>query len=97
MLLQHGFISSNLDAKPIKDLLLEYKAEVVEEVVDDEAEVCYSFYLFLPNGFHFPCCQHSAPVKQPELEIDTNSIFCIFLYYTLPPRPVFSAKKNNQN
>ncbi|XP_017838294.1 serine/threonine-protein kinase 10 isoform X1 [Drosophila busckii] len=37
-LLQHGFINSNLDAKPIKDLLLEYKAEVVEEVVDDEAE-----------------------------------------------------------
>lgn len=28
-----------MDAKPIKDLLLEYKAEVVEEVVDDEAEV----------------------------------------------------------
>ncbi|XP_068147664.1 serine/threonine-protein kinase 10 isoform X3 [Drosophila tropicalis] len=38
VLLQHGFISRNLDAKPIKDLLLEYKAEVVEEVVDDEAE-----------------------------------------------------------
>ncbi|XP_062128119.1 serine/threonine-protein kinase 10 isoform X2 [Drosophila sulfurigaster albostrigata] len=38
VLLQHGFINSNLDAKPIKDLLLEYKAEVVEEVVDDEAE-----------------------------------------------------------
>ncbi|KAH8384592.1 hypothetical protein KR093_001798 [Drosophila rubida] len=38
VLLQHGFISGNLDAKPIKDLLLEYKAEVVEEVVDDEAE-----------------------------------------------------------
>jgi len=43
MLLQHGFINSNLDAKPIKDLLLEYKAEVVEEVVDDEAEVSYKF------------------------------------------------------
>ncbi|XP_064538089.1 serine/threonine-protein kinase 10 isoform X2 [Drosophila montana] len=38
VLLQHGFINGNLDAKPIKDLLLEYKAEVVEEVVDDEAE-----------------------------------------------------------
>ncbi|XP_017867556.1 PREDICTED: serine/threonine-protein kinase 10 isoform X2 [Drosophila arizonae] len=38
VLLQHGFINCNLDAKPIKDLLLEYKAEVVEEVVDDEAE-----------------------------------------------------------
>ncbi|XP_030388546.1 serine/threonine-protein kinase 10 isoform X2 [Scaptodrosophila lebanonensis] len=38
VLLQHNFINTNLDAKPIKDLLLEYKAEVVEEVVDDEAE-----------------------------------------------------------
>ncbi|XP_017016959.1 serine/threonine-protein kinase 10 isoform X3 [Drosophila kikkawai] len=38
VLLQHSFISRDLDAKPIRDLLLEYKAEVVEEVVDDEAE-----------------------------------------------------------
>uniref|UniRef100_T1PC73 Polo kinase kinase n=1 Tax=Musca domestica TaxID=7370 RepID=T1PC73_MUSDO len=37
-LLQHAFINRDLDAKPIKDLLLEYRAEVVEEVVDDEAE-----------------------------------------------------------
>uniref|UniRef100_A0A182S5F2 Protein kinase domain-containing protein n=1 Tax=Anopheles maculatus TaxID=74869 RepID=A0A182S5F2_9DIPT len=33
------FISGNLDSKPIKDLLLEYKADVVEEeLVDEEAE-----------------------------------------------------------
>ncbi|CAD7012390.1 unnamed protein product [Ceratitis capitata] len=38
ILLQHRFINCELDAKPIKDLLLEYKAEVVEEVVDDDAE-----------------------------------------------------------
>ncbi|XP_037712526.1 serine/threonine-protein kinase 10 isoform X2 [Drosophila subpulchrella] len=38
VLMQHGFINRNLDSKPIKDLLLEYKAEVVEEVVDDETE-----------------------------------------------------------
>ncbi|XP_039148021.1 serine/threonine-protein kinase 10 isoform X1 [Drosophila simulans] len=38
VLMQHAFINRNLDAKPIKDLLLEYKAEVVEEVVDDETE-----------------------------------------------------------
>ncbi|XP_061394554.1 serine/threonine-protein kinase 10 [Musca vetustissima] len=38
ILLQHAFINRDLDAKPIKDLLLEYRAEVVEEVVDDEAE-----------------------------------------------------------
>lgn len=47
MLLSLPFISGNLDAKPIKDLLLEYKAEVVEEeVVDEEAEVCL-FHYFL--------------------------------------------------
>lgn len=35
-----SFIRGDLDSKPIKDLLLEYKAEVVEEeVVDEEAEV----------------------------------------------------------
>lgn len=39
------FISGNLDSKPIKDLLLEYKAEVVEEeVVDEEAEVSKIFH-----------------------------------------------------
>ncbi|KAI8116124.1 Serine/threonine-protein kinase 10 [Lucilia cuprina] len=37
-LLQHAFINREIDAKPLKDLLLEYRAEVVEEVVDDEAE-----------------------------------------------------------
>lgn len=39
-----AFISGNLDSKPIKDLLLEYKADVVEEeLVDEEAEVIVSF------------------------------------------------------
>ncbi|XP_015185035.1 PREDICTED: serine/threonine-protein kinase 10 isoform X5 [Polistes dominula] len=38
-LLRHPFISRNLDSKPIRDLLLEYKADVVEEeLVDEEAE-----------------------------------------------------------
>lgn len=42
MLLAMPFINRNLDSKPIKDLLLEYKAEVVEEeVVDEEAEVSF--------------------------------------------------------
>lgn len=37
---QHPFINRELDAKPIRDLLLEYKAEVVEEeVVDEDADV----------------------------------------------------------
>ncbi|XP_044017440.1 serine/threonine-protein kinase 10 isoform X2 [Aphidius gifuensis] len=38
-LLNHPFINCTLDSKPIRDLLLEYKADVVEEeLVDDEAE-----------------------------------------------------------
>ena len=39
-LLKHPFLARNLDSKPIRDLLLEYKADVVEEeLVDEEAEV----------------------------------------------------------
>ncbi|XP_026745478.1 serine/threonine-protein kinase 10-like, partial [Trichoplusia ni] len=38
-LLKHEFVSGNLDSKPLRDLLLEYRAEVVEEeVVDDDSE-----------------------------------------------------------
>jgi len=38
-LLKHPFVNGNIDPKPIRDLLLEYKAEVVEEeVVDEELE-----------------------------------------------------------
>ncbi|XP_052120283.1 serine/threonine-protein kinase 10 isoform X2 [Frankliniella occidentalis] len=38
-LLKHPFIAGELDSKPVRDLLLEYKADVVEEeVVDEEAE-----------------------------------------------------------
>lgn len=37
---QHPFINKELDSKSIRDLLLEYKAEVVEEeVVDEDADV----------------------------------------------------------
>lgn len=51
-LLTLPFISRNLDPKPIRDLLLEYNADVVEEeVVDEEAEVCIIFFhiLFIHN------------------------------------------------
>lgn len=41
-LLKHPFINCTLDSKPIRDLLLEYKAEVVEEeLTDDDPEVRY--------------------------------------------------------
>lgn len=58
VLMQHAFINRNLDAKPIKDLLLEYKAEVVEEVVDDETEVS------APWKPMDPCAQHRTLVVQ---------------------------------
>lgn len=42
---QHPFVNTTLDPKPIRDLLLEYKAEVVEEeVVDEEPEVTFILY-----------------------------------------------------
>ncbi|XP_063371671.1 serine/threonine-protein kinase 10 [Cydia amplana] len=38
-LLKHEFVSGNLDSKPLRDLLLEYRAEVVEEeLLDDDSE-----------------------------------------------------------
>ena len=44
-LLNHPFINRTLDCKPIRDLLLEYKADVVEEeLVDEEAEVNINFF-----------------------------------------------------
>lgn len=44
------FIRGDLDSKPIKDLLLEYKAEVVEEeVVDEEAEVISVTIFIIPS------------------------------------------------
>ncbi|XP_045530276.1 serine/threonine-protein kinase 10 isoform X2 [Pieris brassicae] len=38
-LLKHEFVSGNLDSKSLRDLLLEYRAEVVEEeLLDDDSE-----------------------------------------------------------
>ncbi|XP_068626124.1 serine/threonine-protein kinase 10 [Battus philenor] len=38
-LLKHEFVCGDLDSKPLRDLLLEYRAEVVEEeLLDDESE-----------------------------------------------------------
>lgn len=45
VLINHPFISGNVSAKPIRDLLLEFKADVVEEeVVDEEAEVSFKYF-----------------------------------------------------
>lgn len=50
---KHPFINRKLDCKPIVDLLLEYKADVVEEeVLDEEAEVRNVFVLIIiPSPF----------------------------------------------
>lgn len=37
-LLKHPFVSKNVDSKPLRDLISEYKAEVVEEVEDADDE-----------------------------------------------------------
>lgn len=54
---QHPFINKELDSKPIRDLLLEYKAEVVEEeVVDEDTDVSlFSIILFLINFNNATC------------------------------------------
>lgn len=52
--MQHPFICGELDPKPVRDLLLEYKADVVEEeVVDEEAEVSLLASLFKRLMFKF--------------------------------------------
>lgn len=57
ILLTLPFIAGELDCKPIKDLLLEYRAEVVEEeLVDEEAEVCMIFLFSLSTYDHFSDC-----------------------------------------
>lgn len=54
-LLKHPFIACTLDSKPIKDLLIEYKAEVVEEDVEDDSHIVeddgilFFFNLFFPS------------------------------------------------
>jgi hypothetical protein len=45
---QHPFINCDLDSKSIKELLLEYKAEVVEEeVLDEDTDVSTISYLLI--------------------------------------------------
>lgn len=53
-LLKHSFINRNLDSKPIRDLLLEYKADVVEEeLVDEETEVVFYFLVLIKVKFFY--------------------------------------------
>ena len=53
-LLKHSFINRNLDSKPIRDLLLEYKADVVEEeLVDEETEVVFYFLVLIKGKFFY--------------------------------------------
>lgn len=51
-LLKRPFINRNLDSKPIRDLLLEYKADVVEEeLVDEETEVIFYLLSYIMVNF----------------------------------------------
>lgn len=47
--MQHPFVTKSVDRKPLKDLISEYKAEVVEEVTeeheDDIPDVCIQFFM----------------------------------------------------
>ncbi|XP_055907611.1 serine/threonine-protein kinase 10 isoform X2 [Eupeodes corollae] len=66
-LMTHPFINRVLDGKPIKDLLLEYKAEVVEEeVVDEEAEE--------PRNSAHPLDLDDDSSSQQSQEIDKRKI-----------------------
>lgn len=51
MFFQHPFINKELDSKPIRDLLLEYKAEVVEEEVVDEDTDVSLFSIIILSSF----------------------------------------------
>lgn len=50
-LLKHPFINCTFDSKSIRDLLLEYKAEVVEEELLEEDEVIISYSTFYYSDF----------------------------------------------
>ncbi|XP_054013062.1 serine/threonine-protein kinase 10 isoform X2 [Hylaeus anthracinus] len=81
-LLKHPFINRNLDSKPIRDLLLEYKADVVEEeLVDEEAEKAKKAkkhreqYQRIggspgPRQPHHPCVCQEQRTSQLPLELD---------------------------
>lgn len=77
-LLALPFINSQLDSKPIKDLLLEYKAEVVEEeVVDEEVEVRFNV-----NNCIWSICFVSSPIQFSRL-----SIVLIYLFECYSKHP----------
>lgn len=64
--LQHPFISNALDNKPLRELISEHKAEVFEEVTeeDDDHEVIY--LLIFENVF--------------DLCILSNQLMCLFKF-----------------
>lgn len=59
------FINRDLDPKPIRDLLLEYKADVVEEeVVDEEAEVSQNYQIILKLNSKHPKLNYCSRMDQ---------------------------------
>ncbi|XP_066581483.1 STE20-like serine/threonine-protein kinase [Prorops nasuta] len=71
-LMKHPFINRNLDSKPIRDLLLEYKADVVEEeLVDEDTEEQRTSHLPLELdqiGDDSTPIRNDADVKTPDKE-----------------------------
>lgn len=75
-LLKHPFINCPLDSKPIRDLLLEYKADVVEEeLVDEETEV---ESIFVTRILDF--CSHSFSYPFPPMKMLLLPFCCITFY-----------------
>uniref|UniRef100_A0A0K8TN18 Putative catalytic domain of ste20-like kinase-like protein serine/threonine kinase n=1 Tax=Tabanus bromius TaxID=304241 RepID=A0A0K8TN18_TABBR len=69
------FISGILDSKPIKDLLLEYKAEVVEEeVLDEEAEEPRNSALPLDLDDDSSSLQSQETDKQPDTPTSLSKV-----------------------
>ncbi|XP_046386682.1 serine/threonine-protein kinase 10 [Ischnura elegans] len=71
-LLKYPFINCNLDSKPIRDLLLEYKAEVVEEeeVLEEEAEdprISHLPHYLEPGEDDSTSLKSDIDVKTPEV------------------------------
>ncbi|XP_071447707.1 serine/threonine-protein kinase 10 isoform X2 [Hetaerina americana] len=71
-LLKYSFINCTLDSKPIRDLLLEYKAEVVEEeeVLDEEAEdprISHLPHYLEPGEDDSTSLKSDIDVKTPEV------------------------------
>uniref|UniRef100_A0A182PTK0 Protein kinase domain-containing protein n=1 Tax=Anopheles epiroticus TaxID=199890 RepID=A0A182PTK0_9DIPT len=100
-----SFISGNLDSKPIKDLLLEYKADVVEEeLVDEEAEEPRNSALPLDLDEDSSSLQSQETDKRKfctilKAQINIRSIQLInaFVFKSVPDTPTSLSKSSRDS